>query len=197
MKPALIAENVGVSTATLYRRLSEMGLQLKQFRDKNGNVSDEKMSELKAIFSDSEISNSEMAKNFRQVSLELSQQKELRISAEAQLSSAAEAMAAADARATEAEARAAAAEAEARRLSDRVEDLSRQVSEMRATLEDVRSDRDEWRRAADDARSDRDKWYQAAMQAQQLQLQQMRLLPERVPFTQRVRGWFTRKQEEK
>ena len=51
LKTSLIAENLGISTATLYRRLSEKGITLGQFRDTSGNISDEKLRELKAIFS--------------------------------------------------------------------------------------------------------------------------------------------------
>lgn len=156
MKPSLIAENLGISTATLYRRLSERGFTLGQFRDASGNISDEKMKELKAIFSDG----GEYAGKLKEISL-LSQK-----------------LSEAENRLADAEKRASAAEAEAVRLSQQLDDLRRQ-------LDDLRSDRDDWKRAAAESR---------ALQMQQLQ----RLLPERVPFTKRVRGWFTRtKAEEK
>lgn len=169
MKPDIIARECGVSTATLYRRLSEMGLQLRQFRDVGGNISAEKLKELKDIFSDK----TEYIERTQEISL-LSQKVS---EAENRATAAEAARAEAEARAAAADARTAAAEAEARRLSEQLEDMRRQ-------LEDVRSDRDDWKRAAAESR---------ALQMQQLQ----RLLPERVSIAQRVRGWFTRKQEEK
>ena len=158
MKIPLIAENVGVSVATLYRKLAENGLELKQFRDNDGNISAEKMSELKAIFS---ADNNKLSEKTREIAL-LSQK----------LLETENSLAEAEKRASDAEAKASAAEAECVRLSEQLDDMRRQ-------LDDLRSDRDDWKRAAAESR---------ALQMQQLQ----RLLPERVPFTQRVRGWFTR-----
>lgn len=158
MKIPLIAENVGVSVATLYRKLAENGLELKQFRDNDGNISAEKMSELKAIFSADNNKLSEKTKEITVLSQKLLETEN--------------SLAEAEKRASDAEAKASAAEAECVRLSEQLDDMRRQ-------LDDLRSDRDDWKRAAAESR---------ALQMQQLQ----RLLPERVPFTQRVRGWFNR-----
>lgn len=156
MKIPLIAENIGVSVATLYRKLAENGLELKQFRDKDGNISAEKMSELKAIFSADNNKLSEKTKEITVLSQKLLETEN--------------SLAEAEKRASDAEAKASAAEAECVRLSEQLDDMRRQ-------LDDLRSDRDDWKRAAAESR---------ALQMQQLQ----RLLPERVPFTQRVRGWW-------
>lgn len=166
-----LSKQLGKSYRTVYRRIEKAGLVLNDLKDADGQLTAEGIQAISALFD--AVNSSERQRQDNSKS-----EKQYKALVNVKDKAAEKAIAEAEKRASEAEARAAAAEAEARRLSEQLDDMRRQ-------LDDLRSDRDDWKRAAAESR---------ALQMQQLQ----RLLPERVPFTQRVRGWFTRtKTEEK
>ena len=172
-----IADKYGVTTRTVYRRLIKNGLNIDDLRDESGKLSDDAVKQIDELFS----ANVTVQRDAISVAESPTKRDVVRRDVSVSRAQITEDLRKALA---DSEARTTAAEAEARQLSARVDDLTRQLSEMRATLDDVRADRDEWRRAASETRA--------------LQLQQMRLLPERASIAERVKGWFTRtkKQED-
>ena len=169
-----LSKQLGTSYRTVYRRISKAGLSLDDLKDAEGQLTAEGVQAISALFDNDKMKNTvnrQDGVNYEDVS-------KAKALVNVKGKAAEKAIADAEKRASDAEAKAAAAEAECVRLSEQLDDMRRQ-------LDDLRSDRDDWKRAAAESR---------ALQMQQLQ----RLLPERVPFTQRVRGWFTRtKTEEK
>lgn len=148
---------------TIYRRLIKHGLNIDELRDSDGKLSDEAVERIGELFA-----NDGASAVANCVAEPVAERDAIRRAVSMSHNEETEDL---RKKLADAEARATAAEAEVRRLSDRVDDLTRQLS-------DLRSDRDEWRRAASESRA--------------LQLQQMRLLPERVGVVERVRGWFNR-----
>ena len=163
-----LSKQLGTSYRTVYRRISKAGLALEDLKDTEGQLTAEGVQAISALF-DNDNRKDDVKRQYGVNSEDVSKAKAL---VNVKGKAAEKAIADAEKRASDAEARATTAETEVVRLSAQLDDLRRQ-------LDDLRSDRDDWKRAAAESR---------ALQMQQLQ----RLLPERVPFTQRVRRMFTR-----